>query len=412
MIRLSRSLRRSWYTCRQRLGLGVGKPNRLVVEKAAWLGDARSPVTLMVDDLANAWHNRRGGDRWEPGGDWGGGGWDEGSALDGLEHGLLRDFPEVRTTFFAVAGPISAYTHDRPFTHAAPLDADEKSRKFFAQLAADRRFELAYHGYNHGAPGVRTENFVQEWRGFDSREAALAQTRRGLEIFSRATGTVPSGGKYGGWEYNGFSDEVVESCGFTWWCRDWMPRDVSGRVPDAYYEPQFFGEKLLVALPSTVHGHLWGRRQLDLLLARRQVVGIEEHIAPVRPDGLVQTPNIRDDLKRLRCLFSYLRQRKVWHATASEIASYVAAREGTVIYDVTRDGFSLRCEGRRIRQPALTLVIDCAGVSSARETAIELVLPDGSVLDHDSGASGERLHRHVVTVPVQSGHYRVRPRVP
>ena len=37
-------------------------------------------------------------------------------------------------------------------------------------MAADPRFELAYHGHNHGTPGETTEGFVQEFQGFESHE--------------------------------------------------------------------------------------------------------------------------------------------------------------------------------------------------------------------------------------------------
>jgi hypothetical protein len=379
------------------------------VEKAAWLDDALSPVMLMVDDLTNAWHNRSGGDRWEPGGDWGAGLDSPGSALHSLEDGLLKGFPEARVTFFVVAGPISAYTHGQPFSYAAALDADAASRRFFGSMAADPRFELAYHGYNHGTPGERTERFVQEWQGFPSREAAVAQTKKGLGTFSRAIGAVPRGGKYGGWEYNGFAEGAVDDCGFLWWCRDWMPRDIAGRIPDDYYEAQLFGSNLVVALPSTVHGHFWDRRQVDLLLARRQVIAIEEHIAPVRPDGLIQTPNIIDDMKDLRRLYQYLRGRNVWHATGTEIASYVMARERSLVYDVTRDGFSIRYEGR-VERPLLTLRIDCAAVCTSVQPLIELVTPDGVAVNPGAFRFDRARYRHRVTVPVVQGRYLVRPR--
>lgn len=407
--KLRRRLQKSWHLLRRRLGADAGSPQRLVVEKVAWPHDARSPVMLMVDDLTNAWHNRQDGSRWEPGGDWGGGLWEPGSALRFLEDSLLRDFPEVKVTFFTVAGPLAAYTHHQPFSHVAPLDAHDESRRFFRSLAEDPRFELAYHGFDHGTPGARTEDFVQEWRGFPSPEAAIAQTKRGLEIFTRTTGAVPRGGKYGGWDYNDFAEEAVDDCGFLWWCRDWTPRDVSGRIPDDYYEPQFFGRNLVVALPSTVHGHFWDRRQIDLLLARRQLIAVEEHIAPIRPDGLIQTPNIVDDLGDLHRLFRYLRGKGVWHATGSEIASYVVARKRSLVHDVTREGFALRYDGH-VERPALTLRVDCSVVCTPAQSLIELVLPDGTALDPAACRFDRENYRHLVTVPVMEGRYRVRPR--
>ena len=405
---VEREIRRSWHHLRRRVGMDVAAPKRLVVRKTAWLDDARSPVMLMVDDLTNAWHNGNGGDRWEAGGDWGGGHDGPGSNLQSLEEGLLQPFPEARVTFFTVAGPISAYTHDQPFSHAAPLDADAASVRFFRAMAADPRFELAYHGHNHGTPGERTEAFVQEFQGFDSHEAAVAQTKRGLDTFSRAIGAVPRGGKYGGWAYNDFAEGAIDDCGFLWWCRDWMPRDVAGLVADDYYDAQFFGRNLVVALPSTVHGHFWDRRQVDLLLASRQVIAIEEHIAPVRPDGLVQTPNIIDDMPDLRRLYQYLRDHNVWHATGTEIASYVIARERSLVYDVTLDGFSLRYDGR-VERPLLTLFIDCAAVNSPEQPLIELTTPDGVAVDANAFRFDRERYRHRVTLPVMQGRYGVRP---
>ena len=404
-----RRLRKLWHVLRRRRGADSVTPERLVVEKAVWLHDASSPVMLMIDDLTNAWHSRSGASIWEPGGDWGGGLNKPGSALQFLEEQLLRDFPETKITFFVVAGPISAYTHHQPFSHVASLDADPESRRFFGSLCADSRFELAYHGFNHGTPAARTEDFVQEWRGFDARESAITQTQRGLEIFRRATGHVPQGGKYGGWDYNGFADAGVNDCGFLWWCRDWMPRDVTGTVPDSYYEPQFFGSRFVVALPSTVHGHFWHRQQIDLLLARQQLISIEEHIAPIRPDGLIQTPNIVDDVQELRALYKYLRGRNVWHATGSEIASYVIAREQSVVYDITRDGFTLRYQGS-IERPLLTFRIDASAVCSPAQPLIEVVAPNGEVADAAACRSDTKSYSHVVTVPAMDGRYQVRPK--
>ena len=406
---VKRRLRRSWHQLRRRKGLGVTVPKRLVVRKAAWLDDAHSPVVLMVDDLTNAWHSRAPGGQWEHGGDWGGGLDRPGSALRFLEDRLMKSFPEARVTFFTVAGPISAYTRHQPFSYTAPLDVNAASREFFTALASDPRFELAYHGYNHGTPGESTDRFIQEWQGFPSRDAAVAQTKQGLDIFARAIGSVPRGGKYGGWEYNGHAEGAVDDSGFIWWCRDWMPRDITDSIADDYYEPQFFGSNRVVALPSTVHGHFWDPRQIDRLLRHRQLIAIEEHIAPLRPDGLVQTPNIVDDMEELRRLYQYLRGKNVWHANGTAIASYVIARERSLLYDVTRDGFSIAYDGR-IERPLLTLVLDCAAICTPETPAIEVVMPDGTVVDAGAVRFDRTRRRHLITVPVHEGRYRVRPR--
>ena len=406
---LKKRLRKSWHLLRRRLLTDTEKPQRLVVDKARWMNDAMSPVMLMVDDLTNAWHNRHGGESWEAGGDWGGGLDKPNSAIRFLEERLLREYPDVKVTFFTVAGALSAYTNHQPFSHAAALDDSDESRQFFRSLAQDPRFELAYHGFNHGTPGDKSETFTQEWRGFPSVAAAVMQTRRGLQVFSRATGVVPRGGKYGGWDYNSFAEDALNECGFVWWCRDWTPRNIAGSIPDGYYEPHFFGANLVVSLPSTVHGQFWDSRQIDLLLARQQVIAITEHIAPVRPDGLIQTPNIVDDMEELRRLFKYLRGKNVWHATGSEIASYVIARERSLLYDVTREGFSMRYEGR-IEDPFLTLQVDCSAVCSPQRPLIEVALPDKTLVAPAAYRFDTKRYQHLVTVPVMNGSYHIQPR--
>jgi hypothetical protein len=403
-----RRARKSWHLLRRRLGAGTVVAHRLAVEKVKWRDDARSPVMLGIDDLTNAWHSHAGAAGWDSGGDWGGGLAGPGSALAFLEARLLKDFPEARVTFFTVAGPISAYTHHQPFSHAAPIDADDESRQFFRSLSQDPRFELAYHGLNHGTAGVRTPDFVQEWRGFPSVAAAVAQTRSGLAIFARATGAVPKGGKYGGYDYNEWAEDALNEIGFLWWCRDWMPRDADGRVADPYYEPQLFGRNLVVALPSTIHGHFWDRRQIDRLLAHGQIISIAEHIAPVRPDGLVQTPNIVDDIDELRRLYAHLRGKNVWHATGTEIASYVIAREISLIHDVTRDGFSIRYDGP-VDRPHLTLRVHSGVVCTPALPAIAVQMPDGTPLDPALCRFDRERYRHLITIPVTTGRYRVTP---
>ena len=197
--------------------------NRLIIDKAKWFNNADSPVMLMIDDLTNAWHSRNGNSSWDYGGDWGGGLLGEKSVFSFLFENLLNDFPEVKVTLFVVAGKISHYTHGYPFTFAEALNFSEESKAFFRKVNDDDRFEIAYHGYNHGTPGKRTEDFIQEWKGVHSVEEACRQTEKGMEIFKEVFDKYPSGGKYGGWEYNQCSDESVDRTGFLWWCRDWMP---------------------------------------------------------------------------------------------------------------------------------------------------------------------------------------------
>ncbi len=382
------------------------KPKRLIIEKAKWFNNADSPVMLMIDDLANAWYCTNGTKTWDHGGDWGGGLDRSGSVISFLREKLLKDFPEVRVTFFAVAGRISQYTHHQPFTYAEALDANEEAKAFFKKMCDDDRFEIAYHGFDHGTPGTNTEGFVQEWRGFGSVDDACEQISRGKEIFKEVLGEYPKGGKYGGWQYNDLADESIDRSSFSWWCRDWMPRDTLGRVCDGYYEPQFFGHNFVVALPSTIHGFYWSKHQIDKLIEKKQIISIEEHIAPLRPDGRIQTPNVIDDIHELTALFRYLRGKKVWHATGTDIANYFVAFTRSVIYDVTEDSFKIRYSGRAERPP-LTLRLDCSGICTPQKPYIHVKLPESAHLTARDYRYDTMRCRHWVNIPVLDGEYTI-----
>jgi hypothetical protein len=185
-----------------------------------------------------------------------------------------------------------------------------------------------------------------------------------------------------------------------------MPRDVTGKVADDYYDPKFFGSDFVVDLPSTVHGQLWDRMQVDRLLANGQVIGIEEHIASIRPDGLIQTPNVIDDIVELRRLYRYLRSKNVWHANCSDIAAYVVARERSFLYGQTLEGFSIRYEGR-IKAPPISLRIDASAICSVEKPRIRVTLPSGETVARDAYRFDEDVYHHLVTVPAMSGDYEV-----
>ena len=184
---------------------------------------------------------------------------------------------------------------------------------------------------------------------------ALASRRRswGSQSSNGRVGTLPAGGKFGGYDYNGFAAGLVDECGFLWWCRDWMPRDVTGRVPDDYYEPQFFGRNMLVALPSTVHGHpgIPGKS-----IAAGQAPADHDRRAHCAgpADGLTQTPNIIDDMIDLRRLYAFLRGCASGTRRARNRVRMSIARERTLSTTSPLDGFSIRYDDR-VERPSLTL---------------------------------------------------------
>lgn len=377
------------------------KPKRLIIEKAKWCNNADSPVMLMIDDLANAWHSKNGNSTWDIGGDWGGGLSGKCSIISFLNKNLLNKYTEIKVTFFAVAGKTSQYTYNEPFSFSEPLNFNGESKKHFRELNDNDRFEIAYHGYNHGTPGKEIKDFVQEWKGFQSIDDAVKQTEMGKDIFKDVFDEYPKGGKYGGWEYNGFADDSIDRAGFIWWSRDWMPRDTQDQICDSYYEPQFFGQNFVVALPSTIHGFQWSKKQIDLLLSKQQVISIEEHIAPLRPDGLVQTPNIVDDIDELNHLFNYLKDKNVWYATGSEITEYFIGFSFTTICDIKHDSFKIRYTGKLL-EPPLTLQFDFRYLSEEKD--VKIITPDNQTIkclkDSDDGL-------YKVNINVKEGSYNV-----
>ncbi len=202
MKNLKNRLKKKYSNFRQQCLPSNSKPERLIVEKAKWYNNAESPVMLMIDDLANAWHSKNGNETWDFGGDWGGSLSSENSFFSFMKDNILSEFSEAKITFFAVAGSTSQYTYNEPFVFSEPINYSEESKKFFKELAQFGEFEIAYHGYNHGTPGEKTEDFIQEWKGFQSVDEACEQIHKGKEIFKDVFGRYPSGGKYGGWDYN------------------------------------------------------------------------------------------------------------------------------------------------------------------------------------------------------------------
>ena len=182
--------------------------------------------------------------------------------------------------------------------HAAPLDADERQPALLLDAGRRSRFELAYHGLQprHGRANDRSVR--PGVAGFPSRDAAVAQTRKGLDIFERAIGAGPA-------------RRQVRRLGLQ---RLRRRRGRRQRVPlvvprlDAARHRRPRRRRLLRAAvlrpaprrgaarrPCT--GTSGTARQIDVLLSSAaRSSRIEEHIAPVRPDGLVQTPNIVDDI--------------------------------------------------------------------------------------------------------------------
>lgn len=299
---------------------------------------------FMIDDFANKYMtDKSGGDY--IGSDWGGRCKKPNSLYDFLQRNIFDEFPYVKMTLFLVVGRREAFIENGKPSVSRRINEDPEFEDFLRELAADERFELAYHGCTHGE--LRAGHFTQEWLTYSSLEEACQTVEMGKDIYYGVTGGNFYGGKYCGYESNEFSDASIAQTGFEWWCRHWdgalfTHRDTG--VEDL--EPAEF--QGVVDIPSTVNGALFSLRQiqniasksylrgiyyllrygltaegiLDGLVKKSQIINIQEHSSPMREDEKHQMPNVVDDISNLQYILRYLKRYDLWYATGHEIAEY------------------------------------------------------------------------------------------
>ena len=113
--------------------MGLGN-NKMKVEKVKWFNNADSPVIFMIDDLANVWIDINRNGKVDLGEDWGYAADGKNSSFNFLNEVILRDFPNVKTTFFVPLDrkPIIA---DHKFNaHFGPVNETPKLKSFFKSI--------------------------------------------------------------------------------------------------------------------------------------------------------------------------------------------------------------------------------------------------------------------------------------
>jgi hypothetical protein len=321
---------------------------------ARWPGGAAAPLNLMVDDLADVWipaPGCRGRER-----DWGHLGRGPDSAWRFVERTLLEPFPDLRISLFIpvnrqplVSPPAGSRFHS--------IAQRPEMVEFLRGLEAHPRVECCYHGKDHfrGEGAARD----QEFRTYASVDEAVAETRRGLEIWDRVFMRPPVGGKYPGYASNEHSDEAVAACGFRWWC----PRFNRSQIQDTDTQcseltPGWRAGGAWLELPTTLAGNVlppylreemerwplrWRQRQVLRRTWLRQCLQLEEaglpltiqeHIAPSREDGRRQGVNLQDDRSALAWMLRQACGQPLWHAHPSEIADHWRLRERTRLHFV------------------------------------------------------------------------------
>lgn len=386
------------------------RKRRLLVAKAQWRDNADSPVCLMIDDFANAWHDTNKNEVMDIGEDWGAGLDKATSAFDFLNRNILIPFPEACVTLFTVMGPINSFDRASPFTFAQRIDATPQSTAFFTKIHRHKHYEIAFHGYDHGTAGNENTPHVQEWANISSVDQSFEKIRRGTQIYEQVFGEKPRGGKTGAYYMNRYIEESLSDYGFFWWCRDWTPKNLTKRGSSLLCAPKMFGAHGVIDLPSTINGRVWYRRQVENLLQDRQIISIQEHISPSGAGTRHIRPNIIEDYRSLQKIYKFLRTKNVWHATMGEIAEYIDAYYYTQIHDATKDSFKLRYTGN-LDTPILTLLIDpfCLYQDNGtpRHGFLRISLPDGSILAGQQYRYDKELDYYLVTLPVQNGTYQV-----
>jgi len=348
------------------------------IEICKWYNNAKSPVLLMIDDLANTWVDTNNSGSLDLGEDWGYFKNQENSSFRYLNDVILKCFANIKVTFFVPVGVRVGILENPLFCQISlPMNADEESKQFFKSIHENPNFELAYHGITHGEVGKQAADFVQEWATFMTLEEAKNTINEGISIFHDAVGVKPRGGKYCGYTGNAFSDESIDQSGFSWWFRYWnrgtsdgeRQNDICGqdKNPLTNFDVKRFGSNQVIDIPSTVNGALlngalnpmnlsikgivkgifkksfirWKLREIDYLLQHHLVISVQEHIAPSRDDGKRQSPNIFDDQGSLIGIFRYLEDKNVWYCTGSELADYVNLRDHVNVISVKEDIFRL-----------------------------------------------------------------------
>jgi len=329
-----------------------------------WKNNTSAPVLLFVDDLADSYvlsDTKKSGYLEN---DWGHYRDNANSAFSFLINEILPDFPELKVTFFMVVDSRSPAVLKKEIRQVSrPMNYTNEDIRFYSSLDRNNRFELAYHGTTHGIPGLANTEFIQEWLSFKNLDEALSIIAKGKEIYKKTVGHYPVGGKYCGYLSNGFSDESIDRSGFKWWCRYYNRSAIEGcndvnycgidKNPLTAFNIKFFGKNNVIDIPTTISGDLFNRplhtpsgikgiikkllrpyllkreyEKIDYLVKHHLIISIQEHISPIRNDGKRQAPNIFDDKESLIMIFNYLKNKKVWYCTGSELAEWAAKNIG------------------------------------------------------------------------------------
>jgi len=310
-----------------------------VIEKCKYFNNARTAVTLMIDDFVPAAVTTNG--QINPSNDWGYLYDKENSLYRYLNEQLFSRYPEIKGTFFI---PLKSHRHldqDKGYTiHVKDFD---KEFGEFAGRIKDR-FDFAFHGIAHtyreqSPEGERTRYEFQQLTLDD-----LPQIKKEIEAFRQISGLSFTGGKYPGNRGNEFAERIIEEIGFRWWTqrklfhvknpqkleftRTGIKQNILD-IPQTYLGDAFsqnidksyrkFG---LIKLARDKFKMLKNERRLIWLYENSIPVTIQEHFQNATTRGTRQRPNIFDDTDSIAKIYSLLRGSDIWYASCGELAHY------------------------------------------------------------------------------------------
>lgn len=404
------------------------------IEICKWYNNATSPVVFMIDDFANVWIDANGNGEIDLEEDWGYAKNNESSSFNFLNEVILKDYPDIKVTFFTPVGIRVGMIDDSPINAMSKMiNCDMRTKNFFKSVNNNTKYEIAYHGTTHGKAYNNANDFKQEWELFNSLEVAVETINKGQDVYKDVFEHYPKGGKYCGYKINQFSDESIDMTGFLWWCRFWNKGLIEEKNciiggmdlnPLTNLDIKTFGENKVIDIPSTLHGGLFTGifapnlktikgiakiilrryliykklKEINYLLKNKLVISIQEHISPAsnmprESDGWSrQSPNIFDDEKSLKYIFNYIMDKNVWYCTGTELAEYYYMRENIEIVWEGKDIFKINFSNKKnITNKKISITFN-------QENIKELILPSGINIS---------CHNKIFNITVMDGSYKV-----
>jgi len=404
------------------------------IEICKWYNNADSPVLFMIDDFANVWVDTNDNGQIDIEEDWGYAKNSESSSFRFLNEVILKDYPNVKITFFTPVGVRVGMIENSPIKLVSKMiNCDEETKDFFKSVNDNPRYEIAYHGTTHGKVGTTAYDFRQEWELFNSVDEAIETINKGKEIYKDVFGEYPKGGKYCGYKSNQFSDKSIDMTGFLWWCRFWNKGLIEEKNcairemdlnPITNLDIKTFGQNSVIDIPSTLCGGLFTGiftsniktikgtaklilrkylinkklKEIQYLLKNKLIISIQEHMSPLsdmspESEGWArQTPNIFDDEKSLKYIFDYIKDKNVWYCTGTELAEYYYMRENTEVVWEDEDIFKINFSTEKnIINKKISIAFD-------EDNIKEIILPSGINIVGDN---------NIFNITVMDGSYKV-----